>query len=79
MLLLLLTVSLLVFLLSELLLLTEDLLLEDLLFSASGRYTLTELLLTLVALPERLLLLSSLRTVVFLPVSRSYSLALGPL
>jgi hypothetical protein len=36
---------------------------------ASGRYTLTELLFTTVALPERLLLLSSLRTVVDLPVA----------
>lgn len=59
--------------------LPEVLLSELLPLFASGRYTLTELPLTLVALPERLSLLSSLRTVVVLPVSRSYSLALGPL
>jgi len=62
-----------------LLLLLTVLLSELLPLFASGRYTLTELPLTLVALPERLSLLSSLRTVVVLPVSRSYSLALGPL
>lgn len=59
--------------------LPEVLLSELLPLFASGRYTVTALPLTLVALPERLSLLSSLRTVVVLPVSRSYSLALGPL
>jgi len=57
--------------LSVLLPLTEDLVFVVLPLFASGRYTLTELPLTLVALPERLLLLSSRRTVAFLPVSRS--------
>jgi hypothetical protein len=66
-------------LLVELLPLTEDLVVELLSLFASGRYTLTVLSLILVALPERLLLLSSRRTVAVLPVSRSYSLALGPL
>lgn len=46
-------------------------LVEDDLLLASGRYTLTELLLTRVALPERLLLLSRRRTLAFRPVSRS--------
>lgn len=47
---------------------------------ASGRYTLTELLLTLVEVrAERLLLLSSVRMLARRPVSRSYSRALGPL
>lgn len=69
---LLLTVPLPVVVLSLLLPLTEDPVLVVLvLLLASGRYTLTELPLTLVDLPERLLLLSSLRTVAFLPVSRS--------
>ena len=66
-----LTVPLPVVLLSVLLPLTEDLVFVVLLLVASGRYTLTALPLTLVALPERLLLLSSRRTVAFLPVSRS--------
>jgi hypothetical protein len=52
---------------------------DDLPLPASGRYTLTELPLTLVVPPERSPLLSSRRTVVLLPVSRSYSLTLGPL
>lgn len=51
--------------------LTEDRVLVVLPLLASGRYTLTELPLTLVALPELLLLLSSRRTVAFRPVSRS--------
>lgn len=51
--------------------LTEDRVLVVLPLLASGRYTLTALPLTLVALPELLLLLSSRRTVAFRPVSRS--------
>ncbi len=48
---------------------------------ASGRYTLTELLFTTVALPEveREVLLSILRTVAVLPVVFLYSEAVGPL
>lgn len=59
-----------VFLLVELLPLTEDLVVELLPLFASGRYTFTVLLLTFVALPERLVLLSKRRTVAVLPVSR---------
>ena len=57
--------------LSTLPLLFADLLLGVLLPDASGRYTLTVLLLTRVDLPERLLELSSRCTVTFLPVVRS--------
>jgi len=51
--------------------LTVALVFEVLSLDASGRYTLTALLLTLVDLPERLSELSSLCTVAFLPVVRS--------
>jgi hypothetical protein len=47
------------------------LLLVVLSLDTSGRYTLTALLLTLVDRPERLFVLSSLRTVAVLPVVRS--------
>lgn len=60
------------FLVVELLPLTEDLVeVPPLLLFVPGRYTLTEFPLTLVVLPERLFVLSSRRTVALLPVSRS--------